>query len=119
MQKFFSNLLIVFLIILGLVYLFSTLNALSVTTTQVSLNELIQKIESQEIKKIIVQPNLVIGTIDDKNQVTAKKEMEKKKNARKTILLIPLLFIDPSSFRCIGFYPDIASVMLVFLPYCM
>jgi len=76
MQKFFSNLLIVFLIILGLVYLFSTLNALSVTTTQVSLNELIQKIESQEIKKIIVQPNLVIGTIDDKNQVTAKKEME-------------------------------------------
>jgi hypothetical protein len=40
----------------------------------------------------------------DQGAETAKKEKEKKKNARKTILLIPYFSIDPSSFRCICFY---------------
>gem|GEM_PF-4941781 len=74
MTKFFSNLLIVFLIMLGIVYLFSTVDKLNVTKKEISLNELVSKIQTNEIKKIIVKPDTIVGIIDDKNQVTTKKE---------------------------------------------
>jgi ATP-dependent Zn protease len=74
MTKFFTNLLVVFLIMLGIIYLFSTIDKLNVTKQDVSLNELISKIQENKIKKIIVKPDTITGILEDENQLVAKKE---------------------------------------------
>ncbi len=74
MTKLFTNLLVVFMIMLGVIYLFSTLDQINITRREVSLNELVSNIASQKIQKVIVKPDSIIGVIDDKNELISKKE---------------------------------------------
>jgi len=74
MTKFFTNLLVVFLIMLGIIYLFSTIDKLNVTKKDVSLNELVLEIMDGKIKKIVVKPDMIAGFVDDKNEIVARKE---------------------------------------------
>ncbi len=106
-KSFIKNILIVILAFVGIMIVFASLFSSSTAPRDITLNELANKINSQEVTHITVEENTVTATFKDGTEGTTKKETEAGlsetlKNygvEAKTLQQIPLEMKDPSGWK--------------------
>lgn len=122
-KSFIKNILIVILAFAGIVIIFASLFSSATPPKDITLNELANKINSQEVTHITVEENTVTATFKDGSEGVTKKETESGlsetlKNygvEAKTLQQIPLEMKDPSgwTFWLSTLLPTLLPIILI------
>lgn len=75
-QKVIKNILIVVLVFISVILLFSSFYSAQETPKVISLSELAQKIQANEVKSLVVEENAVTATLLDDSTTEIRKEGE-------------------------------------------
>ncbi len=75
-QKIIKNIFVAVLVLISIIFLFSSLYTPTDVPKTISLSELAQKIQANEVKSLVIEENIVTATLTDDSKTETLKENE-------------------------------------------